>query len=49
MKRNKFLEKNDLASLLEYKLEYKEEIRRIEKEEKRRIQNIVLNYNTMFI
>ncbi|MCM1990454.1 hypothetical protein [Oceanirhabdus seepicola] len=49
MKRKMFLERNTLASLLEYKLEYKEEIKRIEKEEKRRIQNIVLNYNTMFI
>ncbi|WBW98881.1 hypothetical protein [Oceanirhabdus sp. W0125-5] len=44
-----FLEKNSLAALLEYKLQYREELKRIEKEEERKIQNIVLSYNNMFI
>ena len=49
MKKNRFVEKDDLLALLEYKLEYREERKRLEKEEKRKIQNIVLNYNNMFI
>jgi len=49
MKKNKFLEKNNLVSLLEYKLEYREEQKRIDNEAKKKIQNIVLSYNKMFI
>ena len=49
MKKRRFLEKNDLVTLLEYKLEYREEQKKINKEAKRRIQNIVLSYNNMFI
>ncbi|WBW98886.1 hypothetical protein [Oceanirhabdus sp. W0125-5] len=47
--RNLLFKKNNLAALLEYKLEYKEELKRIEKEEERKIQNIVVNFNSMFI
>ncbi len=47
--KKRFLEKNDLVTLIEYKLEYNEELKRIEQEANRRIQNIVLNYNNMFI
>ncbi|MCM1990449.1 hypothetical protein [Oceanirhabdus seepicola] len=42
MKRNMFLGKNQLLGLLEYKLEYREEIKRIDKEAKREIENNLL-------
>ncbi|WBW98880.1 hypothetical protein [Oceanirhabdus sp. W0125-5] len=34
-----FLEKNNLATLLEYKLEYKEALKKIDQEAKRAIDN----------
>jgi len=49
MKKNKFLEKNNLASLLEYKMEYREEQKRIDREAKRKIQSIVFGFNKMSI
>jgi len=42
MKKNRFLEKNNLASLLEYKLEFREEQKRIDREAKREIENNLL-------
>ena len=42
MKKNMFLKKNGLLGLLEYKLEYREELKRIEKEAKREIENNLL-------
>ncbi|WBW98882.1 hypothetical protein [Oceanirhabdus sp. W0125-5] len=34
-----FIKKNDLATLLEYKLEYKEELKRLDKEAKRAVEH----------
>jgi len=39
MKKNKFLEKNNLVSLLEYKLEYRQELKRLDNQAKREIEN----------
>ncbi len=40
--KKRFLEKNDLVTLLEYKLEYKEAQEIMDKEAKRQIQNSLL-------
>ncbi|WBW98877.1 hypothetical protein [Oceanirhabdus sp. W0125-5] len=37
--KNLLFKKNNLAALLEYKLEYKEELKRIDQEAKRAIDN----------
>ena len=42
MKNKRFLEKNDLVTLLEYKLEYREEQERLDKEAKRQIDNSLI-------
>ncbi|WBW98876.1 hypothetical protein [Oceanirhabdus sp. W0125-5] len=42
MKRKKFLEKDSLLTLLEYKLEYREEQKRLDKEADRQIENSLL-------